>query len=271
LINYLILRNLWTPFYKAVTGAENFDILTATPLELPETDILEFQQLNRVIKNMTQKMRSDYLNLKEYNENASHEIQTPLAIIRSKTELLMQNKNLTKDSLNLIRSINDATSKLFKLNQGLLLISKIENQYFSESIEVSLSAVIESCLDNYREIADLKAIRVTLQASDQAIVRINAALADILISNLISNAVRYNIDKGFITCKITNQTISISNSGLPLLTDPELFFKRFHKGGNNPDSVGLGLSIVKRIADNYNMQIKYSCNGNVHEMLLTYR
>ena len=85
LLNYLISRKLWSPFYKSVEKADSFNILSDKPLDLPETDILEFQQLNRVIERMTQKMRSDYLNLKEFNENAAHEIQTPLAIIRSKT------------------------------------------------------------------------------------------------------------------------------------------------------------------------------------------
>src|SRR5665647_3031231 len=117
IINYLIARKLWRPFYDSVKIAGRFDIQSDKPLDLPETDIKEFDQLNRVFDNMTSKMRNDYLNLKEFSENASHEIQTPLAVIRSKTDLLMQQKNLNKESLSLIKSINEATTKLFKLNQ----------------------------------------------------------------------------------------------------------------------------------------------------------
>jgi signal transduction histidine kinase len=271
LLNYLISRKLWSPFYKSVEKADSFNILADKPLDLPETDILEFQQLNRVIERMAQKMRSDYLNLKEFNENAAHEIQTPLAVIRSKTELLMQNKNLRKESLDLIKSINEATNRLFKLNHGLLLISKIENQYYHEIKRISLKEVVSTCLDNYREIMQLKNIRVEFDASSQAIVEMNEVLADVLISNLLSNAVRYNIGKGFIKCHIDDKYLVISNSGLPLNSDPELLFRRFYKGSDNDQSVGLGLSIVRKITDNYKMKISYTCNRNIHEVSLNYK
>jgi signal transduction histidine kinase len=271
LINYLISRRLWSPFYKSVEKADSFNILSDKPLDLPETNIIEFQQLNRVFERMAQKMRSDYLNLKEFNENAAHEIQTPLAIIRSKSELLMQSKNLRKESIDLIKSINEATNKLFKLNQGLLIISKIENQYYSEIKKISLKELVSVCLDNYREIMNLRKIRVEFEASSPAMVEMNEVLADILISNLLSNAVRYNIDKGFIKCHIDNQYLVISNSGSPLYSDPELLFRRFHKGSDNPQSVGLGLSIVRKITDNYKMEIIYTCTGNIHEVKLTYK
>jgi signal transduction histidine kinase len=271
LLNYLISRKLWSPFYKAVEKADGFNILSDDHLDLPDTDIIEFQQLNRVIQRMTQKMRADYLNLKEFNENAAHEIQTPLAVIRSKTELLMQNKNLRKDSLELIKSINEATNRLFKLNQGLLIISKIENQFYHEIMEISLREIVSACLDNYREIMQLRNIRVEFESSSRAMVRMNKVLAEILVSNLLSNAVRYNIAKGFIKCRIEDQYLVISNSGLPLDSDPELLFRRFHKGSDNPQSVGLGLSIVRKITDNYKMNITYTCTGNIHEVSLSYK
>jgi signal transduction histidine kinase len=270
LINYLISKRLWHPFYISVGKAENFDVLSDSPLDLPDTDIIEFQQLNSVFENMTRKMRIDYLNLKEYNENAAHEIQTPLAVIRSKVELLIQNKNIKKESLDLIKSINEATTRLFKLNQGLLLISKIENQYFHENKRVSLKEKIESFLDSYHEIMEIKGIRVEVTATDQAVVEMNDVLADVLISNLLSNSVRYNVENGFIKCHIDNENLTITNSGQPLKTDPELLFRRFNKGGDNPQSVGLGLSIVKKITENYRMTINYSYSENIHTVRLKY-
>lgn len=133
-----------------------------------------------------------------------------------------------------------------------------------------LGAQFERIFHNYREIMELKGIRVEVEASDPAIVEMNEVLADVLISNLLSNALRYNIDKGFIKCHIDKQCLTITNTGLPLKTDPELLFRRFHKGSDNPQSVGLGLSINKKITDNYKMQISYSCTGNIHEMKLNY-
>ncbi len=271
LINYLIARRLWKPFYDSVNSAEKFDIQSDKPLDLPDTDIREFNQLNDVFYYMTTKMRYDYLNLKEFSENAAHEIQTPLAVIRSKTDLLMQQKSLNKDSINLIKSINEATTKLFKLSQGLLLISKIENQIFHEKKKVSLTQIIRKSLDNYKEIMELKKIKVEFEAKDEAVIEMNDVLAEVLISNLLSNAVRFNVDNGFIKCSIDNKFLIISNSGLPLSVNPEDLFKRFYKGSDNPQSVGLGLSIVKKITDGYGMAITYTNDNSNHEIKLQYR
>jgi signal transduction histidine kinase len=271
LINYLIARRLWMPFYKSVRIASQFDIQSDKPLDLPQTDINEFNQLNGVFYEMTHKMRIDYLNLKEFSENAAHEIQTPLAVIRSKTDLLMQQKNLNKESLSLIKSINEANTKLFKLNQGLLLISKIENQAFHEKKIISLKHIVENSIENYNEILQLKKIKVELEVSDEALVEMNDVLAEVLISNLLSNAVRFNVDNGFIKCHIDKTNLIITNSGLAMTIDPELLFRRFHKGSDNPQSVGLGLSIVKKIAETYGMDIIYTCHDSVHEITLRYR
>lgn len=270
LINYLIARKLWKPFYNSVNAAEKFEIQSDKPIDLPDTDIKEFNQLNDVFYYMTSKMRYDYLNLKEFSENAAHEIQTPLAVIRSKADLLMQQKSLNKESINLIKSINEATTKLFKLNQGLLLISKIENQIFHEKKRISLTRLLKSNLENYKEIMQLKKIKVELEATDDAMVDMNDVLAEVLISNLLSNAVRFNINNGFIKCHVDSMYLKISNSGMTLSINPDDLFKRFYKGTDNPQSVGLGLSIVKKITEGYGMAISYRNDGTTHEINLRY-
>ncbi len=271
LVNFGISKKIWSPFFNAVNEATNFNLLSDKPLELPETEINEFKQLNAIFERMTKKMRADYLNLKEYNENSSHEIQTPLAVIRSKLDILMQTRGLNKKSLDLIRSINEAATRINKLNQGLLLLSKIENLQFPETYDISLKELIRKALDNYREIMQLKHIKAEIRISAPGYVRMNDILADIMISNLLSNAIRYNIDGGFLRCELDDQTLTITNSGLPLKISPDQLFKRFSKGTESSQSVGLGLSIVKKIADFYKMQITYTCTGNIHEIKLTYQ
>jgi signal transduction histidine kinase len=270
-VNYLISKKIWSPFYKSVNEAANFTVLSDDPINLPVTTINEFNQLNRVFEQMTKKMRTDYINLKEYNENSSHEIKTPLAVIRSKLDILMQNEGLNSSSMELIKSINDAVSHIFKLNQGLLLMSKIENLQFQETKDLSLKGLVENYLQNFEEIMHLKKINVETDFSDQGIVRMNDLLADVLISNLLGNAVRYNIDEGYIICRLDDTFLTIVNSGLPLKVDTENLFKRFHKGNDHPESVGLGLSIVKKICDHYKMEISYSSTGTIHEIRLKYR
>ena len=270
LFNYFISKRLWAPFYESVKSAENFDIQSGKPLDLPATNIREFRQLNSVFLRMTGKMRNDYINLKEYNENAAHEIRTTLSIIRSKVELLAQHEEMGEESLNILKSINDAATRLFKLNDGLLLISKIQNLYYHEEKKISLKDIVEQNIKNYDEILSLKQISFNMEAADPAIVKMNETLAEILISNLLSNAVRYNIDGGFINCTIDKGSLTISNSGLPLKTDPEILFRRFHKSGDNPQSVGLGLSIIRKISEAYNMKISYINMENVHTLKLNY-
>lgn len=270
IVNYLISKKLWSPFFDAVNEVAKFNVLSDISPELQDTNINEFKQLNMVIEQMTMKMRADYLRLKEYNENSSHEIQTPLAIIRSKLDILMQKKFLSRGSIDLIKSINEATTRLFKLNQGLLMISRIENLQFPETKEISLKKIIQIGLDNYEEIMQLKNIKVETELSDSALVRMNETLADVMISNLLSNAVRYNTDHGYIKCRLDNKCLTITNSGMPLEIDPGQVFNRFRKGTDHPQSVGLGLSIVKKITDHYKMQISYKCSGTVHEIKLTY-
>jgi signal transduction histidine kinase len=270
LINYLISRRLWNPFYVSVKKASSFNVQTDKALDLPDSDTDEFSQLNTVINQMTERMKRDYINLKEYNEDASHEIQTPLAIIRSKMEILMQNKNLTKADIESIKTINEATDRLLKLNQGLLLISKIENNYFQNPKEVSIRKILLSYLNDYSEIIQIRNISVEVTGTDEANVVMDETLADILISNLISNAVRYNINGGSIKCYTGPGSVTVSNTGIPLTVVPELLFMRFRKGGNSQQSVGLGLSIVKKITDTYGISIKYTCIGTIHKVELTF-
>jgi hypothetical protein len=269
-INYLISRNIWSPFYRSLNEVKAFDVLKNSRLDLPETNIEEFKQLNSVLGEMTQKIKKDYLNLKEYNENLSHEIQTPLAVMRSRLDILMQNRKLNKESINLIKAVNEASTRLFRLNQALLLMSKIENLQFSEARRISLREMIERILDNYEEVMQLKNIRVETEFSDGAIVNMNEDLADVMISNLIGNAIRHNIDGGFINCKLDEKFLTITNSGVPLEVNPDKLFNRFQKGSEHPEGIGLGLSIVKNIADYYKMVISFSSSGTIHEIKLQY-
>lgn len=151
-------KNLWTPFYKSLEIISMFDI--NTPPKFSKSDIKEFNKLNQVLESMSEKIRYNYINLKVFNENASHEIQTPLSIIRAKLELLMQYENLNTEQLNLLASIYEAITRLSRINQGLLIISKIDNQQFASSEKVHIVEIFRKTLCEYEEIIQLK--KVTL-------------------------------------------------------------------------------------------------------------
>ena len=117
---------------------------------------------------------------------------------------------------------------------------------------------------------ELKNISVEMDVQNEAMVEMNEVLADVLISNLLSNAVRFNFDGGFIKCHIDDTFLILTNSGVPMKTTPEDLFKRFHKNSENPQSVGLGLSIVRKITESYGMIISYPCHKTIHELKLKY-
>jgi signal transduction histidine kinase len=270
LVNYFISKRVWVPFYRTLRNLANYDINKDEPLLLTGSTIKEFQSLNEALGRMSKKLRRDYLNLKEFNENASHELQTPLAVIKSKVELLVQNEQMSDEQMQLIHSVYDAASRMTKLNQGLLLISKIENNQFRMTEEVNFKKLIENNLIHFEELIRMKGITLSFDCVDSVKIFMNKTLSEILVSNLISNAIRHNIEDGQILIHLDNTCFKISNSGQPLTVPPQNLFQRFSKSDRHTESVGLGLAIVKQIVTLYQLDITYTYNNGFHNVNVTF-
>ena len=178
-VNYWISKKLWVPFYHTLEKIKDFNIDEKLQLNLSPTGIVEFDRLNRVLNTMSEKIRADFLNLKEFTEDASHEIQTPLSIIKSKLELLFQSENLTEKQAENIRAIYEATTRLSKLNYSLQLISKIQNQQYAATGKVDLAAVTDKFLLHFQEIIDQKNIRIDRHYNSSGTLIMNPDLAEI--------------------------------------------------------------------------------------------
>jgi signal transduction histidine kinase len=271
LINYLISRKTWSTFYRTLKKIKEYEIHEENGLTFTKTNITEFAQLNEVLVQMSNKIYDNYVNLKEFTENASHEIQTPLAIIKSKLELLIQSQPLTSEQMGIVQSMYNAVTRLSKLNTNLVLLSKIENSQFQESTLVSINQLIESILINLEDLISQKEIIVQKNMPDIPVeIEINPALAEVLIINLISNAVKHNVSKGHVSIFLDNESLIVSNSGLPMDTDPEMMFNRFKKSKTTSESLGLGLSIVQKIAGLYHMNISYTYESEIHTLTLKF-
>ncbi|MEI6434952.1 MAG: HAMP domain-containing sensor histidine kinase [Bacteroidota bacterium] len=268
--NYFIARRVWIPFYRILAKLGHYQIDKAQPLQLLKTRIHEFNLLNDALEKMSAKISQDYQNLKEFNENASHELQTPLAIIKSKLELLIQKENLDENQYRLISNIYEATNRISRLNQGLLLISKIDNNQFLQTEDIDLQKIINIILDHFSDLIAHREIRLSTKFISPGILKMNHSLAETFFSNLISNAMKHNISQGFIEIAVDQNTFKISNSGQILKTNPAQLFERFRKSDSNQDSVGLGLSIVQRIASLYEFEISYLHHDGVHEMIVNF-
>lgn len=250
-------RQDWKVFYETIDKINNYNIDSYEPFSLNHSDIREFEDLNRVLLTMTHRIKNDYLNLKEYIENASHEIQTPLAIINSKMELLLQWGDMQEKQYQIVADVYDASNRLSRLNKTLILLAKIENHQFPESKPVNPATLINYQLESLEDLIHSKKINVIKHLEQEATLLMNPYLAEILLVNLIKNAIRHNITGGELIISLSNEKLIIANSGAPLQIDPEMLFKRFHTSSSAPESLGLGLAIVQKICNLYGFKIGY--------------
>lgn len=264
-INRFVSRKLFSPFYFTLDKLRNLSFSDTEPFQIQNTTTKEFQDLNIVLNSMTSKLFTDYKSQKQFTENASHELQTPLAIIKTRMDVLMQDVHLSEESIEQIQEIEKAVNKLSHLNKSLLLLTKIENGQFNEYSYIELAALTDKTILAFEDSIRNKSISLTKDYSSSVELNMNPILADILISNLLQNSIRHNWENGVVKIKITENCFSISNSGNPLLGKEEMLFNRFTKFNPAVESIGLGLSIVKQICDYYKFKIIYGHNGTLHK------
>jgi signal transduction histidine kinase len=248
---------------------QHFRLGHTNDLRFPVTSTEEFTFMNESLGMAARKAEEDYLLLKEFTENASHELQTPLSIIRSKLEMLIQEKDLSHRQSEIVRSAFAAIKKLSRLNQSLLLLTKIGNQQFNVQEEIPLDERIENKFGQFRELWQTSGIEVSSHLLP-ATIRASPELIDILLNNLLSNASNHNIPQGNIDISLEGRRLSISNTGLAVPLDPRRMFTRFYKGEQHTGHNGLGLSIIKQICEVTTLRPAYQFSGNRHTFIFTW-
>lgn len=267
-INLLVAKTLWKPFHKTISSLTTFRANDNDIPEFTKTTVKEFKDLNNSLTEMMDKMITDYNSQKKFTENASHEIQTPLAVIKSKVDLLIQSENLKANEVELIIAIDDACSKLIRLNKSLLLLTKIENRQFKTTEKVSVVKIINQSLLFFEEHIKANKIVVIKNIEEDFFINMNADLYLILINNLFQNAIRHNVEGGSIIIFIKGNSLSIQNTGKEEPLNMELLFKRFQKNSTSHLSTGLGLAIANEIAEVSDLYLKYKFINNKHRFTL---
>lgn len=271
MVNWLLSKIIWKPFYKTVQLLNTYEIKNHEHLNFEASSTKEFNQLNAALNKMTDKIYADFIQQKEFTENASHEMQTPLAVVKANLSLLLQSPNLKEEEMNQLQSIENTVKKLTALNKALILLSKIENNQFNESASINFKEKIETAIDNYQGLLQTKQIKIVTHFDNDLTIHLNPTLTDVLITNLLQNAIRHNYEGGIITISINKNSVSISNTGEPLsILEKELFI-RFKKNDASKDSLGLGLSIIKSITTRYNMDIIYNYSSKMHTFTLNFK
>ncbi len=254
-------EKLWKPFFTNLEKLKKFSLQSDNPLQFNESDILEFDELNREMSALTTKVRADYRNLKQFTEDVSHELQTPLAIMQAKIDTIINDKNISETQFNQFSSLQTDVSRLKQLNKKLILLSKIDNDQFTATETVSINEVIKEVIINFKE---LSTIDIQLKAATIIETKMDRSLAIVLCNNLISNAIKHNVSEASIEIIITTHKVQILNEGTIELKKPDQIFERFYTENKKQDSTGLGLSIVKKICDYYCFKPSYCFKERKH-------
>lgn len=251
-----ISNSVLLPFKQTLQAIQSFHLKDKNRLRFSKNRTKEFTELNNFLESMTDKAIHDYSMLKEFGENASHELQTPLAIMRSKLDLLSQSK-LDDEQATLIGDIQKNIEKLSRINQSLILLSKLENKEFDTSENIFFCRAAKESVAGFEELIEMKSIELKKDIEKDVPIKFHPALADILLNNLLSNAIRHNVTEGKIELTLTHQSLVVKNTGNPPSVPTEELFQRFKKGNPCDNSIGIGLSIVKQICDLNQMPLRY--------------
>jgi signal transduction histidine kinase len=257
-LNNVLLRRIWQPFYRLLRKLKSFRLEAPHPVGEIDTRINEFRLLNETVQKLLKGNIAAYNSQKQFIENAAHELQTPLAICLNKLELFVERYPLSDEQLGQLGSVMNGLQRAARLNQSLLLLSRIENQQFDEGVAVNLNELARQVVNDFAEQAAYKQVSVSLQEEGACTVTMHPDLAGVLLTNLVKNAIVHNVAGGWVQVVLRPGSFEVRNSGSPTPLDRDRIFNRFYKEQSSSASTGLGLSIVKAIADMYGFEVSYA-------------
>jgi signal transduction histidine kinase len=270
IINRVVLKRIWKPFYQSLDAVKEFKLGSSRPLQLSSTNIEEFQLMNTTLEKITNGAQVDYLALKTFSENASHEIQTPLSVIRSKLDLMIQDEHLTEKQSGSLQAAYNSVQRLTKLNQSLLLLARIENNQFHEKKLIHLKKKIEEKIADFHELWSAQELTVQTEL-EEVTISMNEELLEVLLNNLLSNATKHNFSGGKINITLNESYLAIANSSSVSELNSKTLYQRFAKASNGNESNGLGLSIIKQICDSSGFTINYEFSKDMHVFIIKWK
>ena len=267
--NIWVFRRSMKPFYQLLNWLDKYRLGQENePLDI-STYTTEFRKLNETVKRYASHSEEIYRQQKLFIGNASHEIQTPLAVCQNRIEMLMEDESLSEEQLSELAKTYQTLEYVSKLNKSLLLLSKIDNSQFVDSANVCINELVHRYMDDYQEVYDYKEIQITLNEKENFHLQINETLATMLITNLLKNAYVHNNEHGTIQIEIGKDYITFSNSGDLQPLDEKRVFERFYQGKKKEGTTGLGLAIVAAICRQCSLAVSYRFVNNKHEFHVT--
>lgn len=271
LVFNLILSKLWEPFYSLLNQLKAFKFGKSTSLPQIHTGIKEFNDLEKATQILLLQNMESYEQQKEFIGNASHELQTPLAIAIHKLEFLLESGDFAEQQIEKLAEILEIIERMVRLNKSLLQLSKIENMYADDEQRTVLNPILIHTIKELEELAEYKNIDIQIIENGNCEAHMDENLARMLLSNLCRNALHHNIENGKILIEINEDSLQIKNTGSNKALDPDKIFTRFYKSDASNKGTGLGLAIVKAITDMYDIKTSYTFLENFHSFKLTFR
>jgi signal transduction histidine kinase len=268
-VNRNISRRMWRPFYKSLADIKHFDLAKNKSIVLGKTEITEFAELNESLNKLIAANVTVYNQQKEFAENASHELQTPLAIVQSKLELLLQSQSLRNEQYTIIEDAIAAINRVSRINKNLLLLTKIENSQYMDKEEINLSEMLVKDITQFALFSQDKEMNFKTDIHPGVKIEGNKILVEILVHNLITNAIRHSPRGSSLMVQLDGNGMDFSNSGQSPL-NPDQLFKRFVSASLQTPGTGLGLALVKQICNRYNWQIAYAFSDDRHVFSLRF-
>ena len=265
-----ISGRLWQPFDKTLEAIEHFKLENGVCPQLAESDTKEFVRLNIALQRLMTDSLHSYRLQKEFTENASHELQTPLAVFQSKLDLLLQQPELTERQAAIIQDLYQMNSRLSRLNRNLLLLAKMENNQFSRTESVDVITVIKD-LQPYLESLSGGLILKQNFSTASLPIKANRSLLESMVNNLVVNAVRHNKTSGEITVSLSDNRLMVSNTSDDAALDADQIFNRFYRPSEKTTGNGLGLAIVKAVCDYHGWKILYAYADGKHQFVVIFR
>jgi signal transduction histidine kinase len=269
ILNRRLSKKIWQPFQDTLQKLKSFQLNSQKQIDFQETDTIEFAELNETLDKLLLHSITTYKNQKEFTENASHELQTPLAVLKNKLDILLQSNDLTERQYHIAEEMNKALIRSSRINKNLLLLAKIENSQFNNSELIGFDTLVVQSMDGLEEHFKEKNISVGSHIQPDVEVKGNSGLTEVLINNLIINAIRHTSPGGAISVALSKSDFEVRNSGEQALKT-DLLFKRFSRMSADNSGSGLGLSIVQEICKLHGWQVTYSFENGEHIFLVTF-
>ena len=267
---YFMSKRLWRPFHSTLSKIQDFSLEKGEQPQFNSTDTAEFVQLNSILNDLISDNLSSYKKQKEFIENASHELQTPLAVFKSQLDMLLQQPDISQEQMDIIQSLYSVSSRMTRLNKNLLLLARIDNDQYLHMEDIDFVQTLCAQLLYLRERAESNEIKVNVEIENPLNIHANRILVESLITNLIVNAIRYNTENGTINMRVVDGGFVISNTGAAQALDKERVFRRFNRTSDEKKGNGLGLSIVHEICKMHGWNIQYDYQNNLHTFIVQF-